>query len=382
MSHLLEFEFKNFISFREGARISFEIDANCPPHISNDLDFTTVIGVKGANGSGKTNVLKAISFLVDFARNSWAKDPDEVLAIAPFFGSDQPCEFCAKFRIKEYIYEYELVANNSEVVSEKLSRTRSKRSVLVERDRNKLDTTSEFRELREMQLKSNASFISTARQYQLATLKPVYEFFDRCLSNVNFRGPIETFGSTSAAAKFLNEDQASLDFVREFLSSCDTGISNVTIEKRASVDEKRPPAYYPRFHHIAGESQISITEDDESHGTRSLFRILPIYRAALQRGGMLILDEFDAFLHPFILQKLVDLFSDPTENPNSAQLLFSTHNTEILDSLGRYRTYLVNKVDNESFAYRLDEIPGDLLRNDRRIVPPYLEGKIGGVPRL
>jgi hypothetical protein len=69
---------------------------------------------------------------------------------------------------------------------------------------------------------------------------------------------------------------------------------------------------------------------------------------------------------------------DPKQT-RSRQLLFTTHNTEIMDILGRYRTYLVQKVDNESFAYRLDEVPGDILRNDRPISPAYNDGKIGAL---
>jgi predicted ATPase len=94
------------------------------------------------------------------------------------------------------------------------------------------------------------------------------------------------------------------------------------------------------------------------------------------------LDEFDIHLHPHILPKLIKLFLDPRSNPKGAQLLISTHDAEILNMLGRYRTFLVNKVENESFGYRLDELPGDIVRNDRPILPAYNEGKIGGVPRL
>jgi len=50
--------------------------------------------------------------------------------------------------------------------------------------------------------------------------------------------------------------------------------------------------------------------------------------------------------------------------------------------MGKYRTFLVNKTDNESFGYRLDEIPGEMLRNDRSITPIYNAGKIGGIPRI
>jgi AAA15 family ATPase/GTPase len=76
------------------------------------------------------------------------------------------------------------------------------------------------------------------------------------------------------------------------------------------------------------------------------------------------------------------LFDDPEKNINNAQLIFTTHNTDIMDKLGKYRVVLVNKQDNESFLYRLDEIPGDILRNDRSIIPAYKAGKIGGKPRL
>jgi len=66
-------------------------------------------------------------------------------------------------------------------------------------------------------------------------------------------------------------------------------------------------------------------------------------------------------------------------NINNAQLIITAHNTEIIDSLGRYKTILVNKENNESYCYRLDEV--SLLRNDRLISPLYSKGKIGGTPQ-
>ena len=79
---------------------------------------------------------------------------------------------------------------------------------------------------------------------------------------------------------------------------------------------------------------------------------------------------------------LIDLFDDSEKNLNNAQMIFSTHDTAIMDRLGKYRTYLVNKENNESFGYRLDEIPGDILRNDRPVSSPYRNGKVGGVPKV
>ena len=75
-------------------------------------------------------------------------------------------------------------------------------------------------------------------------------------------------------------------------------------------------------------------------------------------------------------------FDDEKTNPNNAQMVFSTHNTDILDYMGKYRTVFINKESSESYGYRLDEIPGDIIRNDRLVSPVYKSGKIGGVPRL
>ena len=94
------------------------------------------------------------------------------------------------------------------------------------------------------------------------------------------------------------------------------------------------------------------------------------------------MDEFDTKLHPDLLPLIVDLFEKEETNPHGAQFLFTSHNLEIMDYLGKYRTILVNKESLESFCYRLDEIPGDIIRNDRAISSLYRDGRLGGVPKL
>jgi len=94
------------------------------------------------------------------------------------------------------------------------------------------------------------------------------------------------------------------------------------------------------------------------------------------------MDEFDQNCHPMLLPPLLDLFINKESNPHGAQFLFTAHNSDVIDSLGKYRTILVSKEDGESYSYRLDEIPGDLIRNDRSISALYREGKLGGIPKL
>ena len=94
------------------------------------------------------------------------------------------------------------------------------------------------------------------------------------------------------------------------------------------------------------------------------------------------MDEFDIAFHPHILPTIVNYFDNEEVNIKNAQMLFSTHNTDILEYMGKYRTVLVNKESSESYVYRLDEIPGDIIRNDRPIAPVYNSGRIGGVPKI
>lgn len=128
--------------------------------------------------------------------------------------------------------------------------------------------------------------------------------------------------------------------------------------------------------------KIFLTIYDESSGTQQLFKILYIYWLTLESGGVLALDEFDVHLHALILPKIIELFSNKEINTNNSQLIFTAHNTEVIDFLGKYRAILVNKDGNESYCYRLDELPSGLVRNDRPISPIYTKGKIGGVPKV
>jgi AAA15 family ATPase/GTPase len=378
---LLEFGLKNFFCFKEGVSISFKLGANCPPQISQGRNFTTVLCVKGANGSGKTQILKGLSFLANFCYNSFSREPDSLISISPFFDSNQPCEFYIEFSINDIIFYYELIITDKEVLRETIYKTKSKKTKIIERINNEItNKTKALSHLHALKLRKNASIISTAHQYELDGLNEIYDFFKKILSNVNYGGLRETPIDISTISKILKDDEETFDFVKSFIKSCDVGISDIKI--LSSDDPEGNPRFFPIFWHEVGGEEKPVTVYTESSGTKALYRDLASYRLTLKRGGVLVLDEFDVHLHPHILPKLIDLFLSPEANKNNGQLIFSTHNSEILDHLGRYRTYLVNKVENESFAYRLDEIPGDILRNDRSIIPAYNNGNIGGIPNL
>ena len=238
----------------------------------------------------------------------------------------------------------------------------------------------EFSELNKMKLRTNASIISTANQYDISKMSPVYFFFYRILTNIDWSGRRDFLTDYQHTSKYYRNNPDSLNFSTSIIKMCDLGINGISILSRKNENGK--DVFFPIFEHDTDISTNTLTYSNQSSGTKELFSILPYYKLILDSGGVLILDEFDINLHPHILPLLIRLFDDEESNPYNAQMIFSTHNDNIIDYMKKYKIVLVNKEKSESYAYRLDEIPGDILRNDRPIGPIYNAGKIGGVPRV
>jgi len=379
---ILAYGFENFFSFKEEVVISLRLDANCPESISNGRDFMRILGVSGANGSGKTQVLKALSFLSTFCVSSFNNDPDRSIPFSSFFDNERPSRFFVEFRVKNVEYRYGVVCTDKAVISEVIYRTLKKRTKILERqDGLIVYRIDSLKSLDSIKIRRNASIISTAHQYELSGLEPIYNFFHYFETNVGFAGFSYKHDSINQISEFLYKakDKSILAFIVKFIKECDTGISDIRIQQ--GKDQNGQDSYFPIFLHKSGGKLEVVTAFTESSGTKALFQTLASYYMVLKVGGLLVVDEFGMNLHPLILPKFIELFENEEINKNDAQLILATHDTYILDMLGRYRVYLVAKEENESFAYRLDEVPGDLLRNDRPIRPVYMSGRIGGVPR-
>lgn len=380
---ILEYGAKNFLSFNEGIEVSFRLNSNCPESISKGKNYNNILCVKGANASGKTNVLKILNFLNKFCCNSFSKKPDEEINCKSFFENNKPIDFYIEFAIDKIEFRYELTLNKKQVINEKLFRKNKRKTRILERKENEIVYyTPDYEDVKIIKLRSNASIISTANQYEIKSLAPIYNFFESIITNIDLdfsKIPNNNdTGILSLISKIYFNSSNYFDFAKKIILKADLGISDLKINK--IKDETNNNKYIPTFHHLRNEKDHLLNFFEQSSGTKSLFNQLWIYAKTLEKGGTLVLDEFDINLHPHILPLLIDLFDN--ENTNGSQIIFTTHNTEIIDYLGKYRVFLVNKENNESFGYRLDEIQGEMLRNDRPISPIYNEGKIGGIPKL
>mgnify|MGYP003291137406 CR=1 FL=1 len=380
---LLEFGARNFFSFKEGFCFSLELNGNCPEEISKGEKVSRVTCLKGANASGKTNVLRTLSFIKYLCTESYNSAPKSEIPFNCFFDSSDTTNLFCRFSIDDINYLYEVELNKNNILSEELSVDESEKFIFKRVNEKIIHVDKDFKELEQLKIRNNVSIIHSAKQGEFYSLNKFFEFFDKIFTNVSDEGLNNYYLLQSPVCEEYRAKPESFEKVKEILKKADTGVVDVKIARLLSP--KGVPQYYPCFIHEANGKRHSIGLWHESSGTRKLFYELYLYFVTLQRGGVLLLDEFDINLHPDLLPMLVDLFDSSETNPLGAQMIFSTHDTAIMDRLGKYRTYLVNKQNNESFGYRLDEIPGDILkgdlRNDRPISQWYRKGKLGGVPQ-
>jgi AAA15 family ATPase/GTPase len=374
---LIEFGGYNFFSFKEGFSIS----------LKNKNNISSVLAIKGANASGKTNIIKVLSFLHSFVTNSFTTlKPDEEIMIFSFFHNTEPISLYIVFKDKDIEYKYEIELNNSEIISEIIYRKHKRWTKIIERKKDKLIKVAEdFKDLKTISLtRTNASLISIAKQYDIRAINSLYDLFNNIETNVNLFGRTpneDNFPHYKIVTNLYQKNKNLLKFVIDILKKADTGIENIKI-KPITNTETTKKEYIPIFEYKIDNKIKTLTYHEQSNGVKSLYLQLGLYAIALDFGMVLALDEFDIDLHPDLIPMLVELFENKELNKNNAQFIFTTHHTSIMDKLGKYKIVIVNKEENESYLYRLDEIPGDILRPDRPITPAYRANKIGGKPRI
>jgi hypothetical protein len=382
---LISFGARNYMSFKEGFEVSLELSSSCPDATLANKKFSDAICIIGANASGKTNVIRSLTYIADFCCNSFNSKPEDSLRVASFGWQKSPSYFFVEFMAGELRYYYELELTSKEIISEKLERKAARRVTVFSRKQNEFEyCVRELKELLKIKLRKNVSVISMAHQYEIGALESIYNFFSNIVSNIDpFFGDVKVNGQSEnvfTISKRYNESEEVLAYVKDKLARADTGITDIRIEQLKNPTEEE--MFLPFFKHGTKEGDVEIPYFFESNGTRALFSQLSLFKRVLDQGGVLLLDEFDNNLHPDLHAWLIDFFLDPENNPNDAQIVFSSHNAAFMDKLSKYKVVLVNKEDNESFLYRLDELPGNIVRNDRSIESVYKSGKLGGTPNL
>jgi AAA15 family ATPase/GTPase len=185
------------------------------------------------------------------------------------------------------------------------------------------------------------------------------------------------------ASRFYANHLDMRDKMSRILSSWDMGLSDIRVEKRpAPLETGELQALDFSFGvHRVGEREHILPFHEESNGTQGAFVLLSHILPVLQDGGLVIIDELEADLHPHMLRPLLDLFFSAKTNPHNAQIIFTCHSMEVLNLLHKAQVVLVEKNEQcESSAWRLDTVRG--IRSDDNLYAKYMAGAYGAVPQL
>ncbi len=387
---LIRFEVANFRSILESAELSMvAVDHDRPEArmVANlGESLLPVAAIYGPNASGKSNVVAAIQWLVDAVANSlrfW----DDGIPVDPFAfrdGSAPASDFTAEFVISGVRFEY-VVSLDAQTIAyealfhypEKYRRRIFEREGLTLKLQRGLGALSGTREL----LTDRALALSIARRFDEPL---VTAFADRLLSihslgvrpgRVSEASTENWFGGSEHRARAL-----------ALLRLADLGIDDVLLEEvdpalRIRSRRVHRGRYDVRLVHRFGESTAPLDFAAESEGTRTWFRVIGPVLTALEAGSPVLFDELDASLHPTLSAQLIRLFADPATNPEGAQLIFTTHDTSLLNHLNRDEVWLTEKgADGTTKLGALAEFAGERVRKSQNLERAYLHGRFGAVP--
>jgi uncharacterized protein len=414
---LLRFEVANHRSILESVELSMiAVDEDRPSTRKFDLlaeSVLTIAGIYGPNASGKSNVVESLAWLsmaVARSLRSW----DQFVPREPFkFGSgpETPSVYEIEMIVGGVRYAYRLEVDDSAVLFEGLySYPERRRRVLFEREglevhfRRGLGALAGTREL----LTPTTLALSAAMRFRDPEVQP----FARHLADIRVLGarrrapwrtpPVGTgyvqgFPLTEHLfAGRITSEQPSLFDDGEFepfdarqsalalLQFADLGIDDVQlVEEEGTAGASIAPRRRLRLIHSVGGQGVPFELAEESTGTQTWFDLIGPTLTALQNGHVLLFDEIDASLHPKLSARLLELFQDPVTNPFGAQLIFTTHDTSLLNHLNRDEVWLTEKGSGGSTALTaLAEYGGDKVRRSLNLEKAYLQGRFGAVPEL
>lgn len=424
---LIQFTVGNYRSFKEPVTLSMvaakigskdkELDANTVFKVDDNLSLLTSAAIYGANASGKSNLVAAIRFMRQFvlssSRDTQAADP---IGAEPFRLSTetegQPSHFEVVFRADGKQYRYGFEVDTERVVAEWLFHVpKSREARLFEREGEEIHLGSGFREGRglEARTRANALFLSVVAQFNGAVSTTLLRWFRDNGAGFEAERPVLYAGYEFSLLTAPDRDEAV-----EFIKRLDLGIRDIElIAERYSVGElsrnSNTPAEGPKRYAMVGEtellrvktlhqkygrngqlvsSELLDLEQHESAGTKKLFAFIPTLLETLRKGKIVVVDELDARLHPLITFEIIKLFNSRATNPHHAQLIFTTHDTNLLSGklFRRDQIWFTEKSAQGATAlyslveYKLDD--NTKVRNDASYEKNYIEGRYGAIPYI
>lgn len=431
---LIEFQVGNFLSFKETVTFSMvasdinskdeeldkndeELDKNNVFSVNEELRLLKTTAIYGANASGKSNLAKAFNFMRNFViHSSKEMQITDSIEVEPFRLSteteNKPSFFQVIFYLNKRIYKYGFKVSKDKVIEEWLFfQTKAQQEYqLFQRNNNTFRINKKsFKEGLKLEEKTkyNSLFISVSAQFNGKISAEIIKWFANC-QVISGSGRNDDFYKIVTLKLFelpsIKEDSIKL------IKDLDLSIQDIRITKEKLALENLPSSLpdelkkiilgspsrefssiqtshekYNENGEVIGFEQFDL-EENESEGTKKLFYFSALLLHALRFSQILIIDELDARLHPIITHKIIELFNSKKYNPKSAQLIFMTHDTNLLNPnlfgsrlLRRDQIWFTEK--NQQGAtdlYSLAEY-NDIKENDPFEID-YIRGKYGAIP--
>ena len=370
-----------------------------------------VLALYGANASGKSNVLAALASMreaVIHSLRNWS--PDEGIPQDPFAWGQkrgEPTLFEIEAVIRGVRYQYGFRFNERVFLEEWLyAWPLGKKQTWLERDGETFvfgENLKGENKIIEDVTRPNALFLSAAAQLKHPQLSPVYSWF----STIEMIGlPIRRQFPDSkyyfsrqpeiaiASMLEMEYEQKSvlntplmtprMDLFKSLLKSADVGIVDVRATRKEQTSRTRPGQIELKHQNESSDAWLPLEE--ESRGTKTLLRLALPMLWAIELGSILLVDELESSMHPNLAEHIVRQFNDPSINSRNAQLIFATHDTNLLGTLfgepvlRRDQVWLTEKDPNgATVLYPLTDFKP---RKGENVERGYVQGRYGAIPYL
>lgn len=364
--------------------------------------------IYGANAGGKSNLIKALQYMRGVVMESATViQPGQTYGVQPFRldagSASQPTEFEVTFILDGVRYQYGFSMTAQRIVSEHLLVYKAfKPQRWFERhfDAGAGKDIYDFgpglkgpKNLWEGATRPNALFLSMAVQLNSEALRPVFDWFAGGLVIFNEQAQL----SPQVSIQMLKQAEGRKQ-ICDFLTAADISIADIEVVTRkvpgqavhfdlvagkTEVRTEEMEENQLRFSHVTEHGRVVFDLMDESNGTRNLLFLAGPVMDILRKGLTLVIDELDTSLHTLLVRELVRLFHRPETNTGGAQLIFTTHDTSLLDAPGLFRRdqvwFVEKERDQASVLISLSEFSP---RKNEALERGYLMGRYGAVPFL
>lgn len=415
---LIEFSVKNYRSIKEEQTLSLvkakgnelEKTNSFTPDAPASTELLRSVAIYGSNASGKSNVIKAMMAMDSIVSDSASSGQEgDHISVTPFLFDDmsskEPTEFEIVFINEGVRYQYGFTASKTHILEEWLyAYPKGRPQKWFNRAFNTETNSSEYRfgdsltgqkTVWQNATRANALFLSTAVQLNSEQLKPVYNWFKKKLKMTDVSG----WGHGYSAS--LCREKETKDDVLSFLKSSDFDIHDVKVVTKtfdlSSIPDEIPNDVKERIikefkdkeiieelktvHQTSDNNLVSLDFDEESDGTQKFFSFAGPWLDALKKGNILVIDELHDSLHPKMVEYLVGLFHSKKTNPNNAQLIFTTHETSILNQEVFRRDQIWFCEKDKTQATSLFPLTDFSPRKERENIElGYLSGRYGALP--